>query len=333
RMCREYSVVVEMLAARGTPTFSRLSSELYGRPADAFHAGEPTLADFGCMLAEALGEIDRGGLLTPEPRTITGDQAVEILRGRLAESMPGLHESVSVIPSDGIVSDAAAGSDYIKLRADAVFNDRDLRLLEVHEGWVHLGTTFNGKAQPICTFLSKGPPSATITQEGLAVFVENLSLSTYPERVRRVANRILAVNMAEEGANFLEVYRFFLEQGVARDEAFTFAARVFRGSVPEGGPFTKDVSYSKGFVLVYNYLQLAVRKGKLDRVPLLFCGKTTLEDLHVLANLIEEKLVQPPAYLPPVFQNVQGIAAWMCYSGFLRRLRLESIESDYAAIL
>ena len=48
----------------------------------------------------------------------------------------------------------------------------DLRLLEVHEGWVHLGTTLNGQSQPVCTFLSKGPPSSTLTQEGLAVLTE-----------------------------------------------------------------------------------------------------------------------------------------------------------------
>lgn len=333
RMCREYGEVVQMIAARGTPTFSLLSRELYGSPLDAFHAGEPTLADFGTMMAEALGEIDRSGLLEPEPRTIRGADAVALLQARLAESMPDVHEQVTVMPSDGIVSDAAAGSDYIKLRTDAVFNERDLRLLEVHEGWVHLGTTINGKSQPVCTFLSKGPPSATVTQEGLAVFTENVSLASYPERLRRVTNRILAVNMAENGADFIEVFRFFREQGIGEDEAYTFASRVFRGSTPDGGPFTKDVSYSKGFVLVYNYLQLAIRKGKLDRAPLLFCGKTTLGDLHVLANLVEEGLVQPPAYLPPVFQNLHGLAAWMCYSGFLRKLRLESIEADYSAIL
>lgn len=333
RMCREYGEVVQMLAARGTPTFSLLARELYGSPADAFHAGEPTLADFGVMMTEALGEIDRSGHLEPESRDIPADQAVDILQSRLAASMPGVHESFNVVLSDGIVSDAAAGSDYIKLRSEAMFNQRDLRLLEVHEGWVHLGTTLNGKAQPICTFLSKGPPSATVTQEGLAVFVENLSLATHPERLRRVANRILAVSMAEQGADFLQVYRYFLDQGASRDEAFTFAARVFRGSSPDGGPFTKDVSYSKGFVLLYNYLMVAVRKGKLDRVPMLFCGKTTIEDLHMLAAMADEGLVQPPPYLPPVFDNLPGLAAWMCYSGFLRKVRLESIETDYAAIL
>ena len=48
----------------------------------------------------------------------------------------------------------------IKIRSDALFNERDVRALEVHEGLVHVGTTLNGQNQPICTFLARGrrPP-------------------------------------------------------------------------------------------------------------------------------------------------------------------------------
>ena len=67
---------------------------------------------------------------------------------------------------------AAAGADYIKIRSDAMFNERDVRALEVHEGLVHVATTLNGLNQPVCTFLAKGPPSSTVTQEGLAILME-----------------------------------------------------------------------------------------------------------------------------------------------------------------
>ena len=58
------------------------------------------------------------------------------------------------------------------MNARSQFSERDLQVLEVHEGWVHVGTTLNGMNQPVCTFLSKGPPSSTITQEGLAILME-----------------------------------------------------------------------------------------------------------------------------------------------------------------
>jgi hypothetical protein len=96
-----------------------------------------------------------------------------LLQTRLNKVFGEAEETIRVFESDGIVADAAAGADYIKIRADAMFNERDVRALEVHEGLVHVGTTLNGLNQPICTFLSKGPPSSTVTQEGLAILMES----------------------------------------------------------------------------------------------------------------------------------------------------------------
>ncbi|MEZ6129063.1 MAG: flavohemoglobin expression-modulating QEGLA motif protein [Planctomycetaceae bacterium] len=333
RMCHEYDVVVEMLASRGTPAFSRKSRELYGSAADVFYAGEPTLADLGSMMSDALHSIEKHSPEMTESRTIPADEAVVLLQQRLDASMPCPEQLIRVQLSDGIVADAAAGADYIKLRTGAMFNQRDLRLLEVHEGWVHLGTTLNGRQQPFCTFLSKGPPSSTITQEGLAVLTELVTLSSFPERVRKVTNRIRGVAMAEDGADFLQVFRFFCEQNYSERESFTLAARIFRGSTPTGGPFTKDLSYSKGFVLIYNYLSIAVRRGQLSRIPMLFCGKATLADLKPLHNAVDEGLVIPPRYVPTQFADVHALSAWMCYSNFLRHLDLSRIEKDYESIL
>ena len=83
---------------------------------------------------------------------------------------------------------------------------------------------------------------------------------------------------------------------------------------------------------MYNFIQLAVKKGKLDRIPLLFCGKTTLDDMRTLARLVDEGLVVPPKFLPPQFANLSALSAWMCYSNFLNHLSMERIESDYANI-
>jgi uncharacterized protein (TIGR02421 family) len=231
------------------------------------------------------------------------------------------------------VADAAAGSDYLKIRGGARFSPREIRLLEVHEGWVHLGTTLNGQHQPICTFLSKGPPSSTITQEGLAVLTELFAFASHPGRVRRLTNRIEGVALAESGANFLDVYRYFLEEGYDSHESYQHAMRIFRGSLPEGcGPFTKDLCYSKGFVLIYNYIRLAVSRGMVRRVPLLFCGKTTLADIKTLSQLVDEGLVEPPRYVPPQFSDLHSLTAWMCYANFLNRLSLKRIEEDYAGL-
>jgi uncharacterized protein (TIGR02421 family) len=333
RTCDEYRTVVRMLEARGTPEFSRLSHDLYGAASDVFHAGDPTIADLGAMMSEALENIDQRRLTIKEPATISGQEAVEILQTRFNAMFPDSGEQVRVILSDGIVADASAGSDYLKIRKDARFNHQDLRVLEMHEGWVHLGTNINGKLQPYCTFLSKGPPSATITQEGLALLTEVFSFVCHTGRLRQITNRIRAVDMAERGANFLEVFDYFRQQGFENAESFSFASRIFRGSTPIGGPFTKDLAYSKGFVQIYNFIRLAVRRGLLDRIPLLFCGKTILEDMRTLSQLVEEGIVVPPKYLPPQFSDLSALTAWMCFSNFLNHLNLQRVEQDYANIL
>ncbi len=181
RMCEEYRQVVDLLVNRGTPSFSTMSERLYGSSSDSFHAGDPNLADLGRMLAGTLDNLSRDTLFAPPEPVLDAAEAVQVLSERLSVFFQN-RSAVHVRLSDGIVADAAAGSDYIKLREDACFTQREIRLLEVHEGWVHLGTTLNGQHQPICTFLSKGPPSSTITQEGLAVLTEVLSFASHPAR-------------------------------------------------------------------------------------------------------------------------------------------------------
>ena len=333
RMCREYRMVIRMLEARGTEDFGLISQELYGAASDAFHAGDPTLADLGLMFSDFLNNIDKRGDLKDEPKNLNAKEAVDLLQRRLNKVFGEEESTIRVFESDGILADAAAGADYIKIRSDATFNERDVKALEVHEGLVHVATTLNGLNQPVCTFLSKGPPSSTVTQEGLAILMEVIAFASYPTRLRKLTNRTRAIHMAEEGADFLQVFDFYREQGFSQEDSYSNANRVFRGSTPTGMPFTKDLSYLKGFIMVYNYIQLAVRKGKLEQIPLLFCGKTTLEDMRTLRQLVDEGLVTPPKYLPPQFSDLNSLSAWMCFSNFLNHLSLDRIEADYANIL
>jgi len=332
KSCDEYQQVCDLLESRGRPEFSNICRQLFGSAGDSFHAGDPSLADLGQSLGGMLDQFTNHPALPEEPKDIGGEEAVIILQERLDAVLPVAPGTMKVKLSDGIVADAAAGADYLKIRREARFNMRDLRLLEVHEGWVHLGTTLNGQQQSVCQFLSKGTPSATVTQEGLAVLMEIITLSSYPARVRRVTQRITAVHMAEEGADFLEVFRWYLEQGLSKEIAWTNTTRVFRGSLPNAGPFTKDISYSKGFVQLYNFMRLAVKRGALDRLQLLFVGKLRLEDIGLLAELRDEGLIDPPNFLPPQFADLNGLVAWMCYSNFLNRLNLASADADYARL-
>lgn len=331
RACREYRDVVRMLESRGTPDFHEFSVELYGHPDDVFHAGEPSLTELARLLRQPLSGLLSTDALPEESKDIEAGEAVARLQRQLDSSMQEL--SVQVMLSDGIVSDASAGSDRIKLNQGVKFSQRELDILEVHEGWIHVGTTQNGLAQPYLTSLSKGIPSATITQEGLAVLTEIITMRSTPRRLDKLVRRIDAVAMAADGADFIEVYRQNLEHGMSEDEAFTLTQRVFRGSTPDGKPFTKDLAYIKGFVLVYNLIQVAIQRGRIDRLPLLLCGKLAVDDFATLSELYDQGVVSAPAYVPPHFKDLRGLATWLSLNRFLGGFSFQQLEHDYRGLI
>jgi uncharacterized protein (TIGR02421 family) len=273
------------------------------------------------------GLLSHQSMLEP-PRIYSPQEAVDQLNERLARVFPD--GAVHVKVSDGIAADAAAGTDYIKLREDARFSGEDIDVLEAHEGWVHLGTTLNGMNQPYCTFLAKGPPSSTITQEGLAVLTEIITFRSSPRRLHRLIARVRAVTLAEEGADFVEVFAYLRGKGISADEAYTTASRVFRGSTPAGRPFTKDISYMKGFILTYNFLRLAVSCGSLSQLDMLWAGKIVLEDIKVLNALVQEGVVNRPRFIPPHFADIKGLVTWLSFERFLSGLNFAQLEADYS---
>jgi uncharacterized protein (TIGR02421 family) len=331
RICREYQTVVRMLEARGTPDFGVYSEELYGSASDVFHAGDPTLADLGTTMEGTLINLLKNQSMVESEKSITAERAVTMLNKRLLKVFPDA--GIRVLLNDQMTADAAAGSDYLKIRSDARFNNLDIDVLEVHEGWVHLGTTLNGMAQPWCTFLGKGPPSATTTQEGLAVLTEILTMRSSPSRLYRLINRVRAVTLAEEGADFIEVFNYLRGNEMSDDDSYAIAVRIFRGSTPTGRPFTKDLAYMRGFVQTYNFMRLAMSEGKLDSLPVLFCGKVTLEDIKTYRVLMDEGIVVQPKFLPPHFADLKGLATWMSFSRFISSLSFDQLQADYGALL
>ncbi|MGD0677477.1 MAG: flavohemoglobin expression-modulating QEGLA motif protein [Polyangiaceae bacterium] len=329
----EYRDVAQMLATRGTPSFYGWSKKLYGSPKDKFPDGRSTVRDLGRLLYGVLTNVDAwgGGRSSIHDRTIDAPEAARQLGDRLAAFFGDTR--VRVDADDGILADAAAGSDYVKVRTGAKFSLRDIEILEVHEGWVHVATSLNGQAQPVAKWLAKGPPRTAAAQEGLAALLEMFTFRAYPRRARRLNDRVLAVDKAEDGANFLDVFEWFRTEGYEEEECFHNTRRIFRGGVVEGGgPFTKDACYCKGIVLNYAFIRSAVQHDRLDLVPMLFVGKVAHEDVPVLARRVSDGVVRPPQYVPPMFRDVSGLAIWMAYSTFFSQLGAEALADHYAKV-
>ncbi len=326
----EYRDVARMLAVRGTPDFYAFSRRLYGSPKDKFPDGKLTVRDLGQVLYGILTNVG-DGLGPVEPRTIGAEDCASILNDRFANYLGD--DTVRVSADDNIVADAAAGNDYVKIRTGAKFSMRDIDILEAHEGWVHVATSLNGQLQPVAKWLAKGPPRTTAVQEGLAALLEVFTFRTYPRRARRLNDRVLAVDKAEDGASFLDVFEWFRTEGYDEEECFHNTRRIFRGGVLEGGaPFTKDACYCKGIVLNYAFIRSAIQHGRADLIPLLFVGKVAHEDVPVLAWRIKDGVVRPPKYLPSMFRDLNGVAIWMAYSTFFAQLGAEAISDHYAKL-
>jgi len=218
----------------------------------------------------------------------------------------------------------------VKIRESSMFSTRDIDILEVHEGWVHVGSTQNGIQQHCAQWLSKGPPRVVSTQEGLAVIMEIFTFRTYPRRAKQINDRILGIDKVENGANILELIEFYRTEGYSESDCLSNAKRVFRGGPLEGGaPFTKDIVYCKGFIENYNFMRTAIRAGQSHLLPFLFVGKIHLDDVPMLYQKYQEGIIDPPKYLPPQFQDLSGIAVWMSFSNFFNQVDLKRIQEHY----
>lgn len=331
KICDQYLLVIEMLKGRGGKEFYRCARELYGSPKDRFAKDQNTVAEMAHLLYNILTGIGSSVAKVEVPEDITAEKAVDILNERFAQYFGG--EKVLAKLSDGIVADAAAGGDKVKIKQGALFSARDVDLYEVHEGWVHVGTTLNGRSQHLCEFLSIGPPRCASTQEGLAVIMEIFTFRSFIERAKHINDRILCIEKAEDGADLLQVIEFLRTEGYTERDCLTNALRVFRGGVLEGGaPFTKDISYCKGFVENYNFLRSAIRASKPFLIPYIFAGKLHVEDIPLIYSLHLKGLVEPPRYLPPHFRDINGLAVWMSFSSFFNRVDLQSVQSHYTAL-
>lgn len=329
RNCLQYEDVVSMLKNRGRDDFYNYSKKLYGTPSELLRDGKTTLAEFALVLDSILKSF---APLTGDSFTknITSEQMVERLKNRLENYFKD--ERIRVKLSDGILSDASAGSDYIKIKKDMMFSKRDLDIFEVHEGWVHLGTTFNGHHQSFAQWLAKGPPNSTIAQEGLAVMMELLSFSLFPLRAIRLNDRTIACQMAEDGADLLEVIDFYRQKGQGDLQAIRNASRIFRGTNLRGGsPFTKDIAYLKGFLQVYHFINTALKEDRAEQIPFLFAGKSIPEDVPVLFDYHQRGVIDFPKYLPPQFQALNSKVIASTFMTFKRRLKIESMTRKKAA--
>ncbi|WP_376689826.1 flavohemoglobin expression-modulating QEGLA motif protein [Wenzhouxiangella sp. EGI_FJ10409] len=346
RIAQRLGLAARMLEHIGTPDFFAASRELYGSPGEALPDSNDSPLQLARRLHEVIDRLDHLDLGAPDDASATDEDVARRMRAAATRFFGDDAPEVEIV--DQLSANATAGADRIRIRAGARFTDRDVEQLIHHEAGIHVATALNGRAQTALPILAASHPGTTRTQEGLAVFAEFITGGMDVDRLKRLADRVLAIQMAVDGADFVEVYRHFLEQGriaAARQAvaptdgelqrtAFEQARRVFRGGVLGGGaPFTKDVVYLDGLLRVHDFLRSVVAAGRADVLQLLFCGKLALADMPVLCELAEMGLLKAPKFLPRWAADRRFLVAYLAYSGFLGRVRMGRVHERYAEVL
>jgi uncharacterized protein (TIGR02421 family) len=332
RHAQSIELGARMLAAVGTPSFFEFGRQLYGEPTAPLRYVPITPLELAKSVLETISQLDQIEISTAPPAYHSAETVAVDLERAVRAHFGDQAPAIELV--DRLSANALATSRAIKVRRSARFTDRDFTQLLHHEAFIHVATSLNGKAQTDLPLLAAGHPGTTRTQEGLAVFAEVISGSIELDRLRRLADRVLAIQMAIEGADFLEVNGFFLERTGDPDQAFESTRRVFRGGVVTGGaPFCKDLVYLLGLLQVNNIIRAAFAAGRADCLSLLFCGKLDTFDIPALCELYAMGLCRAPRFLPPWISDPRYLLAILTFSVFINRMNLETLTDVARRVL
>lgn len=327
KTARSYTSAARMLAAIGTPDFTNYSIELYGKPNDNYKTQDWTALDAADFFLRKTDEL-LGGYVVPP--TIA-DIPVEVFAERLQKSIDAffVDDKVEVIIDSSLSARAIAGSSRVRLRAGAMYSELDLDQLLEHEAHIHAATMHNGKRQTNLQILSLGSPRTTRTQEGIAVMAELLTLSLDIVRLRRIALRVKAIAMALDGADFIDIFKSFLEAGQTEEESYQSTVRCFRGGDVKGGSvFTKDTVYLKGMIEVHAFLAVAIHDNRPELVNALFAGRMSLGDVVELAPYFESGFLIDAHYMPHWASDLRTLASVLACNAFFTRFDLTHVKLE-----
>jgi uncharacterized protein (TIGR02421 family) len=327
RTAESWRIAAEMLESVGTAAVTAPSIALYGRPGDLIPGSQRSNLDAARYFVELSDELGADLLADDSNTNIPAD----VLRADLSKTLDDFFGAgiISVEVDPELTAKAAAGATRIRLRGGTSFTEYDRHQLLAHEALVHSLTALNGRRQPLLTSLARTSPRVTATQEGLAVFAELMSGAIDIARLKRISLRILAIDMALNGADFVEVYRYFSACGQSVADSFHSAQRVFRGVPLNGGAaFAKDNVYLSGLLTVHTFFRWALKERRMDVLRHLFAGKLTLHDVISLQPHFESSAILPPRWLPPWMQHVHGLAGKLAFSVFINGIHMNRVQGD-----
>ena len=329
RLCDTVENTANLIDNRGTPAFFDCSQALFGDPQRLLIDRETRTIDLARYLDDTLLHLDFTHLVMEGEETFMDAPAfADALRERLDRHFGD--DAPRVLVSPTLSAKATASASRIRVRKGEVFTERDVYQLVQHEALIHSATALNGRAHRGFRILGRAHAGTTMVQEGLAVFAEIVTGAMDPRRFQRLAARVIAIDMCMDGADFREVYDWFLSRTDDPRSAYESTRRIFRGGVIAGGaPFTKDGVYLNGLLRVHNFMRSVVGLNRADLIRILFMGKMDIEDVPAIAQLAARGALTTPQFLPGWARDLRFLVSYMSYSGFLNRVKLPGFQAYY----
>ena len=322
----------ELLSLCGTSDFFKVSSDIYGLPSTPIHDKTTMPRDLSRQFEEIINSINSNQIMQMHSSKLSSETVAKEISKSVDAFFGELAPKIKLV--QGLSAKATASSKTIKIRENGEFDQTDVRQLLNHEAYIHVATTLNGRGQEKMKILGSNYGSITKTQEGLAVFSEFITGSIDVDRMRRISDRVLAIQMAIDGADFIEVFKYFVKKNNSNNQAYESARRVFRGGLLTGGaPFTKDIVYLDGLIRVYNFFRSAISQGKTECIELLFSGKIDIDDIPIVYNLYKEGLVEKPKFIPPWAVDLNYLICFFSFSVFLEDVNYDNVTNYYESLL
>lgn len=296
---RELERQLELILMRETEGFVAVSLELFG-------GADPSLSKVARTILQTVHSQD-----DPEESAGCEDMvaAAQLELESYRKIAPELKATVKVL--DDLSSMMMVHLGHFEVARSVRLAPARIQPLIAHEVGTHVLTRFNGQQQSLKQ-LEVGLAHYDALQEGLGTLAEYLAGYLPARRLRVIAARVIASDLAVERRGLLEIFSILHEEhGLPESDAFDVAVRACRG-----GGLTKDSVYLKGLRDLLVYL---ADGGDLTFLHL---GKFALEQRLIIKELLEEGWVVPPRLIPRHLETEQGRAR-------LKRLRSLPIESLY----
>lgn len=299
----ELKLQAELVMARCQKSFTVVSTELFG-------GLEPSLT---MSAKKILQQVSPEAELAPvESAEVGCDEVLAAAEQELAYYRQQAPDLLATAQAEAdLNSMMMVHHGHFRVASSVRLPQARVAPLMAHEIGTHVVTRYNGSMQPLKQF-EVGLAHYDALQEGLGTLAEYLAGYLPPRRLRVIAARVVASDMALAHCGIGEIFaQLHEEHRMPADDAFDIAVRACRG-----GGLTKDSVYLKGLRDLLAYLACG------EDLTFLHLGKFAMEQRQIIKELMEQGWVQPPRLIP---RHLQSSAA----AERLQRVREISLESLY----